>query len=130
MASLGNSRIVFLIVLICSFAIGYSGLLLYAMYNDFLDTYTLDGCRDLMLTIYIGCLVIMSLTHKSGIEKEIIILGLIYFISIYLWRSLNNFQLFLLTTQWKLIFINGFTIFYALVIYVNARKFDLLNDNE
>ena len=130
MASVGNSRITIAIIVICSFAISYTSLLLYSVYTPFVDTYFLDGCRDLTITLYLLCIFILSFTYKSILEKEILMLGSVYFIAINLWRSLNHLQIFLLSTQWKLILINGFTLFYALIIYINARKYDFLNDNE
>lgn len=130
MASVGITRIAISIIVICSFAISYTLLLLYSVYTPFVDTYFLDGCRDLTITLYLLCIFILSFTYKSNLEKEILMLGAVYFIAINLWRSLNHLQFFLLSTQWKLILINGFTIFYALVIYINAKKYDLITDNE
>ena len=130
MASVGNSRITIAIIVICSFAIIYTSLLLYSVYVPFIDIYFLDGIRDLTITLYLLCIFILSFTYKSNLEKEILMLGAVYFIAINLWRSLNHLQFFLLSTQWKLILINGFTIFYALVIYINAKKYDLITDNE
>ena len=130
MASVGHSRITLAIIAICSYAVSYAAALLYAIYVPFADIFLLDAWRDLTVTLYLLCIFILSFTYKSNLEKEVLMLGAFYFIAINLWRSLNHLQIFLLSTQWMLILINCFTLFYALIIYVNARKYDLLNDNE
>jgi len=130
MASVGHTRVVLATALVCSFALSYSGALLYAIYVQFADMFMLNAWRDLSVTIFIFGLSTLALTYKSQLEQEIIILGFFYFVSIYLWRTLNHLGYFLAGTQWWLILINGFTFAYLLIILINAERYDLLQDNE
>lgn len=130
MASVGHTRVIIAIVLVCSFAISYSGALLYAIYVRFADIMMLNAWRDLSVTLFIFGLAFLALTYKSQMEREIVILGFFYFVSIYLWRTLNHLGYLLAGTQWWLMIINGFTFAYLLIILINAERYDLLKDNE
>lgn len=130
MAPVGHSRVIIAITLVCSFAISYSGALLYAIYVQFADLMMLNVWRDLSVTVFIFGLTILITTYKSQLEREIIILGFYYFVSIYLWRTLNHLGYLLAGTQWWLILINGITFAYLVIILLNAEKYDLFEDDE
>jgi len=130
MASVGHTRIVIATALVCSFALSYSGALLYAIYVQFADVFMLNAWRDLSVTIYVSILGILALGYKTQLEREIIITGFFYFVSIYLWRTLNHLGYFLAGTQWWLILINGFTFAYLVIIFINAEKYDLFDEND
>lgn len=130
MASVGHTRVVIATALICSFALSYSGALLYAIYVKFADVFMLNAWRDLSVTIFIFKLSTLALTYKSQLEREIIILGFFYFIATYLWRTLNHLGYFLAGTQWWLLLINGITFAYLLIIFINAERYDLFDEND
>jgi len=126
----GHTRIVLSVVTVCGFALSYTSALLYAIYIPFAEVFMLNAWRDLSVTIYVGTLGILTLSCKTQLEREILQLGFFYFVSIYLWRTLNHLGYFLAGTQWWLILINGFTFAYLVIIIINAEKYDLCKDDE